>query len=139
MSIDDGSRIITPKRLFIRQEIVTFQCGESARIPSKAGGNVERWSTMSKFLRGLGNFVFIIGGLLGFVLSLLVVYAVAGGGGVIGSLFLFPVAFMLVPFYTLFVYGSWNLLLINYGSAIIAWTLHKIADGMDEEPKVLAD
>ncbi len=94
---------------------------------------------MSKFLRGLGNFVFIIGGLLGFVLSLLVVYAVAGGGGVIGSLFLFPVAFMLVPFYTLFVYGSWNLLLINYGSAIIAWTLHKIADGMDVKPKVIAD
>jgi uncharacterized protein YraI len=90
---------------------------------------------MSKFLRGLGNFVFIIGGLLGFVLSLFVVYAVAGGGGVIASLFLFPLTFTLVPFYSLFVYGNWNLLLINYGSAIIAWTLYKIAENVDEKAK----
>jgi uncharacterized protein YraI len=90
---------------------------------------------MSKFLRGLGNFVFIIGGLLGFVLSILVVSAVAGVGGVIASLFLFPLTFTLVPFYTLFVYGSWNLLLINYGSAIVAWTLYKIAENVDQRAK----
>lgn len=83
---------------------------------------------MSKFLRGLGSFIGIAGGLLGFVLSLLVVYAIAGGGGVLFALFIFPLTWVLIPFYTLFEFGSWNLLVINYGAGIAYWLLHTLAD-----------
>ena len=93
---------------------------------------------MSKFLRGLGSLIAIAGGLLGFVLSLLVVYAIGGGGGVLLGLFIFPATFALVPFYTLFVYGSWNLLLINYGSMAAGLFLHRIADNMEKQPQALS-
>lgn len=91
---------------------------------------------MSKFLRGLGSFIAIVGVLLGFILALLVIYAVAGGGGVLLGLFVFPLTFGLVPFYTLFVYGSWNLLLINYGSLGVGWFLHWLADNLEKQPQV---
>jgi hypothetical protein len=89
---------------------------------------------MSKFIRGLGSFIQIAGGLLGFVLSLLFLYSEFGGGAVIVGLFIFPATLGLLPLYALFVYGAWNLLLINYGSIAAGWVLHKIADGMDEQP-----
>lgn len=89
---------------------------------------------MSNFLRGLGNFIAFVGGLLGFVLSLIVIYAIAGGGGVLAGLTFFPLVFIFVPFYTLIVHGSWNLLLINYGSTIAGWVLHRMADKMEAEP-----
>jgi uncharacterized protein YraI len=89
---------------------------------------------MSRFLRGLGTFIQIIGGLLGFALTLLFVYWEFGGGGVFIALFVFPLTFGIVPFYALVYYGSWSLLLINYGSLAAGWVLHWIAKRIEEQP-----
>jgi uncharacterized protein YgiM (DUF1202 family) len=91
---------------------------------------------MSKLLRGTGTLIAIVGGLLGFVLSFIVVYEVWDGGAVLLSLLFFPVVFALVPFFTLFVFGSWNLLLINYGSVAVYMVLHQIADAMEKAPAI---
>jgi uncharacterized protein YraI len=90
---------------------------------------------MSKFLRGLGTFIQIAGGLFGFVISLLFVYVEFGGSALAPALIFFPVAFTLVPWYSLLVYGAWNLLLINYGSIATGWFLHWIANKIDEQPQ----
>lgn len=91
---------------------------------------------MSKFLRGLGAFIAIAGGLLGSILSLIVVYSEFGGiGGALLGLFLFPLTFTLIPFYTLLVYGSWTLLLISYGSIGITWFLAWIANEIEQRPE----
>lgn len=87
---------------------------------------------MSKFIRGLGSLIAIVGGVLGFVASLYIVFELAGIGGVLVGLFVFPLTFALVPFYTLFVFGTWNMLLLNYGSMVAGWILHGIADNLEK-------
>ena len=88
---------------------------------------------MSRFLRVLGGVIAIAGGLLGSALSLYTVHSEFGGiGGVLLALALFPLTFIVSPFYTLLVYGSWTLFLINYGTLITAWFLAWIADEIEQ-------
>jgi hypothetical protein len=101
--------------------------GQETLVYSRKG-----WSTMSKFLRSVGSFIAIVGGLVGFVLSLLVIYSELGGVAVVVALFIFPATFGLVPFYTLLAYGSWTLLFINYGSMVAGWALHILAERIEE-------
>jgi hypothetical protein len=94
---------------------------------------VMKKTPMSEFIRGLGSFIGIAGGLLGFVLSLFVAYSIFGISGVVGGLFLLPLVFALLPFYTAFALGSWTLFLLNYGSAVAYWLLHNIANNMEKQ------
>ena len=89
-------------------------------------------SFMSGVLRVAGAIIAVAGGLIGLAVSLAVVYSELGGVvGLLVGLLLFPVTFSLVPFYTLLTDGSWNLLLINYGTILGAWVLDWIADELE--------
>lgn len=88
-------------------------------------------SAMGKFLRVLGSLIGIAGMFLGFVLSLYAIYQIAGRGWMFVGLFTFPITFMLTPLYMLGVYGSWHLLLINYGSMLATWVCYGIADKLE--------
>ena len=88
---------------------------------------------MSKLIRGTGILVQVAGGLLGLVLSLLFIYVEFGGGATMVALFIFPITLGLLPLYALFAYGSWYLLVINYGSVVVGGILHWIADKIDQQ------
>jgi hypothetical protein len=85
----------------------------------------------SKFIRGLGIFITIAGVLMGLALSIFVAYEIAGGWGVVLGILIFPLTFVYLPLYALFFYGSWNLLLVNYGSVAIGWILLSVAENME--------
>ena len=51
------------------------------------------------------------------------------------GLLLFPLTFAYLPLYTLFADGSWELLLINYGSIAVSWILLYVADNKEEKPQ----
>ena len=85
-------------------------------------------------MKRVAIFLAIIGVLLGLIASLFTVYEVAGGWGLFVGLLLFPLTFAYLSFYTLFTDGSWNLLLLNYGSLAVSWILLSIADKPQEKP-----
>jgi hypothetical protein len=84
-------------------------------------------------------FVAIAGGFFGLFLSLMIVHELFGNRGVLFGLFLFPFVFVYFPFYTLLAYGSWNLLLLNYGSLAVSWLLLSIAEQTDSPPRSAID
>ena len=94
---------------------------------------------MRIFIRNLAMFIAIAGGLFGLVLSFLVVHELFGNRGVFFGLFLFPFVFVYFPFYTLLAYGSWNLLLLNYGSLAVSWFLLSIAEHTERRPRSAID
>jgi hypothetical protein len=94
---------------------------------------------MNKFIKRLAIFIAIAGVVLGLVASSRVVYEIAGGGGVLLALLFFPLTFVYLPFYTLLVHGSWNLLLLNYGSIAVSWILLNIPDRTERQPQRAAD
>jgi hypothetical protein len=86
----------------------------------------------SKFIRALGIFIAIAGVLLGLALSIFVTHEIAGGWGVVLGILIFPLTFAYLPLYALFFYGSWNLLLVNYGFVAVGWILLSVAENMEE-------
>jgi len=70
----------------------------------------------------LGGAVF---GLWGFILDLGVVHHAAGRWGVVGGVVLFPLTYVLVPWYAAIALGNWVPLAIGYGGviagAILLW------------------
>jgi hypothetical protein len=82
-------------------------------------------------------FVAIAGVVLGLTASLFTVYEVAGIWGVILGLLIFPLTFAYLPFYLLFAEGNWSLLLLNYGSIAVSWSLLFLAD-RTEKPQPAA-
>lgn len=94
---------------------------------------------MNRLIRRLAIFIAIAGVVFGLVASSLVVYEIAGGGGVVLALLLFPLTFVYLPFYTLLVQGSWNLLLLNYGSIAVSWILLNIPGRRESQPKSAQD
>lgn len=101
--------------------------------------NEEGRATMNRLIRRLAIFVAIAGVVFGLVASSLVVYEIAGGGGVVLALLLFPLTFVYLPFYTLLAQGSWNLLLLNYGSLAVSWILLNIPDRMKTQSRSAQD
>jgi hypothetical protein len=93
----------------------------------------------SKLMRGLGIIISIAGALLGLALSISVAYEIAGGWGLVLGILIFPLTFAYFPLYALFFYGSWNLLLINYGSVAAGWILLSIAEKMEKRPQLATD
>lgn len=94
---------------------------------------------MTRLTRRLAIFIAIAGVVFGLVASSLVVYQIAGGGGVLLALLLFPLTFVYLPFYTLLVHGSWNLLLLNYGSIAVSWILLNIPDRTGSQARSAQD
>jgi hypothetical protein len=90
---------------------------------------------MRKAIRNVAMFISIAGGLFGLIQSFLIVHEFFGNWGVLLGLFLFPLVFAYCPFYSLFVYGSWNLLLLNYGSLAVSGALFLIEDPDEKEPR----
>jgi hypothetical protein len=86
---------------------------------------------MSRLLRQAAISIAIGGGLLDVGLSLLVIHQIFGNWGVLVSLLFFPFTWGYFPFYTLFAYGSWNLLLITYGSISVSLGLLVIAEKIE--------
>jgi hypothetical protein len=72
--------------------------------------------------------VVIIGGLLW---ELTIVKALWGFWVAALALFLFPGTLALVPWYMLFVYGNWQLLIFTYGGGLLGCLVHCFGD---EEP-----
>jgi hypothetical protein len=91
---------------------------------------------MSRFLRGIAIFIATAGGLLNIVLSLLDLYEIFGGWAVVVGLLLLPFTWAYFPFYALVAHGSWNLLLITYGSLAVAWFLLEIVEKVETPPQV---
>jgi hypothetical protein len=94
---------------------------------------------VNNFMKRLAIFIAIAGVLIGLIASLFAVYEVAGGWGVLLGLLLFPLTFAYLPFYALLADGSWNLLLLNYGSIAVSWLLLSIADHREEKPRSAID
>jgi len=92
----------------------------------------------SKIIRGLGIFITVTGVLMGLALSIFVAYEIAGGWGVVLGILIFPLTFVYLPLYALFFYGSWNLLLVNYGSVALGWILLSVAENMEKSQLQLA-
>jgi SH3 domain-containing protein len=86
---------------------------------------------MSRLFRQAAISIAIAGGLLDLALSLLVIHKIFGNWGVLLSLLFFPFTWGYFPFYTLFAYRSWNLLLITYGSIAVSLCLLVIAEKME--------
>ncbi len=86
---------------------------------------------MSRLLRQAAISIAIGGGLIDLGLSLLGIHQIFGNWGVLLSLLFFPFTWGYFPFYTLFAYGSWNLLLITYGSIALGLGLLVIAEKME--------
>lgn len=97
----------------------------------------KREMTMSKFIRSIGTVIGISGMLSGLVLSLFVVYEMLGGGATVLSLILFPLTFAVIPIYMLLVHGSWNLLLLSYGSIFVGQFLRYVAARMEAQHQAL--
>jgi hypothetical protein len=94
----------------------------------------------SKFIRGLGIFITITGVLMGLALSIFVAHEIAGGWGVVLGILIFPLTFAYLPLYALFFYGSWNLLLVNYGSVAVGWIFLSVAENMKKpQPQLATD
>jgi hypothetical protein len=89
---------------------------------------------MTRLLRQAAISIAIGGGLLDLGLSLLVIHQIFGNWGVLLSLLFFPFTWGYFPFYTLFAYGSWNLLLITYGSIAVSLCLMVIAEKLETRP-----
>lgn len=79
------------------------------------------------------------GVVLGLTGSLFVLYQLAGGWGVFFGVLVFPLTFTYFPIYSLFAEGSWGLLLLNYGSVVLSWTLLSMAAQQEEEPHLASD
>jgi hypothetical protein len=90
---------------------------------------------MRIFLRNVATFITLACGLLGLILSLQIVHAMFGSQGVFYGIFLFPFVLAYFPFYTLFVYDSWTLFLLIYGSLAVSWVMLSIADYRDNLPR----
>jgi hypothetical protein len=89
----------------------------------------------SKFIKPLAIFIAIAGVVVGLSVSLRTVYEIAGGWGVALGLLVFPLTFAYIPFYMLLAHGSWNLLLLNYGSIAVSWGLLYFADKLEAAPE----
>jgi hypothetical protein len=87
----------------------------------------------------LAILIAIAGVIVGLIASLSVAYEMAGSKGIIGALVLFPYTFAYFPIYTLLLYGSWNLLLLNYGSIALSWRLLVLADRKENLPSLADD
>ena len=74
---------------------------------------------LSNIFIGLGCVVFVISSLCGSFLSLLLVSHETGFWGFIIAFMFFPVTFIAAPFYALFKYGSWFILIVGFGGWII--------------------
>jgi hypothetical protein len=93
----------------------------------------------SKSFRNLGISIAIAGVVLGLALSIYVTLEIAGGWGVVLGILIFPLTFVYLPLYALIFHGSWNLVLLNYGSLALSWTLLSIAENMEEKPQPATD
>ena len=93
----------------------------------------------NKFLKRFAIFIAIAGVVFGLAASLLAVYEIAGGWGLFLGVLVFPLTFAYLPFYTLFTDGSWNLLLLNYGTIAVSWILLYVADKREEPPRSATD
>jgi hypothetical protein len=94
----------------------------------------------SKYVRKLGIIIAIAGIVIGLILSIFVAYEIAGGWGVVLGILIFPLMFAYLPLYALFFYGSWNLLLVNYGSVAVGWILLSVAETMEKpQPQLATD
>ncbi|MHB1937127.1 MAG: hypothetical protein ACYCOR_11145 [Acidobacteriaceae bacterium] len=71
---------------------------------------------LGSFLKAIGYFVFIVGGLWGAVLCLAIIDKVAGFLGVLASLILIPITFVAAPWYAGFAWHNWFPLILVYGS-----------------------
>lgn len=101
---------------------------EPARTPEHTRRGVARIGGM---LSGLGVLIYIATGLVGSVYDLAVVNAVWGFGGIVLGIIVIPITFLAAPFYALFEWGSWALILLEGGGLFLALTLTAIGDALE--------
>jgi len=90
--------------------------------------------TIGKVFMALGGIVWVVCGLLGFIISLAIVNNVAGFWGVVIGFAIAPVTFAAAPWYALVQWGNWFPLLINYGGGIcgtLLWGIGSLINGKD--------
>lgn len=83
-------------------------------------------SAVGSLFKVTGIITYFVFGLWGFIISLSIVNAVAGFWGVVIGFFIFPITFVVAPWYALISWGTWHPLMIVYGGFIIATVLHSI-------------
>ena len=70
-------------------------------------------------LIGLGSICVAVFGVWGLVLDVRIVNEIGGVWGAIVALVLFPVTFIVVPWYAVAVSGDWTLVLVSYGGGLL--------------------
>ena len=87
---------------------------------------------LGTLLHVLGQLVFAVAGLWGFVLCLGIIFHAAGFWGVVVGLLLGPITFIAAPFYAGFEQGNWFPLLLNYGAVLVGGVLSLVGISMKE-------
>lgn len=81
---------------------------------------------------GVGFLTFAVSGIWGFFLCLGIITKAAGFLGLIAAIFLFPITFVVAPFYAGFTWGDWFPLILNYGGGLAAAALLGIGTQLSE-------
>jgi hypothetical protein len=76
-------------------------------------------SRLGSVFKVLGYITLVIFGLLGFIISVGIVYKAAGFWGFVVAFVLLPITFAVAPWYALIIRGDWFPLAISYGGGII--------------------
>jgi hypothetical protein len=75
--------------------------------------------TLAKIFYGIAMIIWVVGGLIGFILSLGIVKANLGIVATIIAFFIAPITFTLAPWYEVYAHSNWQVIIINYGSMIL--------------------
>lgn len=105
--------------------VVCRYCGKSL-----GGSN----PALGKTLRVISTIILIVGGLAGFLYTMYVAFWLYGLDGVIFGIVISPFMYVLLPWYALFVHGSWFMLILNYGPGLTAFLLSSWAEKLHPTP-----
>lgn len=75
------------------------------------------------FFTILGYIAFVVFGLWGFIIELIIVNYVAGFWGMVVGFMILPVTLIVAPWYALVAWGNWFPLLIVYGGGILGFIM----------------
>ncbi|MDD5360460.1 MAG: hypothetical protein PHI79_07335 [Sulfurovaceae bacterium] len=87
---------------------------------------------MAKIFYGIAIIVWVVGGLFGFILSLGIVKANLGIVATVIAFFIAPITFTFAPWYEVYAHSNWQVIIINYGSAILGGIFAVISNAMED-------
>lgn len=114
-----------------------YKCGGPVGVREMVEQKFEASRDKRKLRSGLGGVliavayvVYVISGLAGFVIELMIVSEVAGFWGVVLGITLLPAVLLAAPWYALVAWGNWLPLLVVYGGLVSATILYVVGSAI---------